>query len=237
MHQGSDTDKRAILRYILHRKLQSVPRAPAALAVLHASEALRALVATPFAHLPRYLPRIIPPNLNPGRATIGRVQSFHAVSDTSKPFITVMPPKQATLGYVKCPQQTLGCGSSELAQRGAGTSYRADASLIYRKFFGLPNGAGTKPQQSTLAFSRQRAEKPDDEGKGGTATIAQADNDDVEMKGGGELEKDHKSGDGELHIKPTGVKLERKLNGSQKLAEQSDLKRLSLLPVHTTQLH
>lgn len=138
-----------------------------------------------------------------------------------------MPPKQATLGYVKCPQQTLGCGSSELAQRGASTSYHADASLIYRKFFGRPNGAGNKPQQSTLAFSRQRVEKPDDEGRGGTATIAQADNDDVEMKDGGGSQRDHESGDGELHIKSTGVKLERKLNGSQGLAEQSDSKRLS----------
>ncbi|KAI7706944.1 DNA ligase, partial [Hortaea werneckii] len=47
-----------------------------------------------------------------------------------------MPPKQATLGYVKSGQQTIG------------------------KFFGNPNGASAAPQQSKLKFSSKAESKP-----------------------------------------------------------------------------
>ncbi|ORY59234.1 uncharacterized protein BCR38DRAFT_376433 [Pseudomassariella vexata] len=50
-----------------------------------------------------------------------------------------MAPKQATLGYVKSSQTTLG------------------------KFFGKPNGAKAAPQQSKLSFATKAAKKPKDE--------------------------------------------------------------------------
>lgn len=95
--------------------------------------------------------------------------------------------------------------------------------MIHRKFFGRPNGAGAKSQQSTLAFSRQRTEKPTDEVKGSTATDVKSEEDDVEMKDDGDAEKGHESGDGKTQAKPTKFKIEGELQGFQDSAEQSEL--------------
>lgn len=67
------------------------------------------------------------------------------------------PPKQATLGYVRSSQSTLGCVSHSVAAW----------LLIHRsKFFGGTTGVSAKPQQAKLAFSSNaskngRTEGPD----------------------------------------------------------------------------
>ena len=71
-----------------------------------------------------------------------------------------MPPKQATLGYVKSKQQTLGCMIPALRL----LSYDlANVHLLNRKFFGQSNGVGAKPQQSTLAFQKPKIAVKDEE--------------------------------------------------------------------------
>ena len=65
-----------------------------------------------------------------------------------------MPPKQATLGYVRHPQQTLGCET-----KGNLFSDRQLTLIWNRKFFGLRDGVSPKKQQSTLAF--KSSPKPD----------------------------------------------------------------------------
>lgn len=66
-----------------------------------------------------------------------------------------MPPKQATLGYVKSSQLTLGCMLRFCAVIRGFT----DNLLHNRKFFKNPNGPKSKPQQSTLAFSTGQSSK------------------------------------------------------------------------------
>ena len=70
----------------------------------------------------------------------------------------IMPPKQATLGYVKSSQQTLGCMHPENP-----TSSRCLTIYLSSKFFGQQqNGPKPKPQQSTLAFNPPKASKSAD---------------------------------------------------------------------------
>lgn len=66
-----------------------------------------------------------------------------------------MPPKQATLGYVRSSQQTLGCTFRGYSV----TRNLADIALFDSKFFGIPQGAKSKPQQSTLAFNSTQSSK------------------------------------------------------------------------------
>ena len=66
-----------------------------------------------------------------------------------------MAPKQATLGYVKSSQQTLGCGFHNRVPT------KVDLVLTLRsKFFGNPNGNKAAPQQSKLKFSSKPEEAP-----------------------------------------------------------------------------
>ena len=58
-----------------------------------------------------------------------------------------MPPKQATLGYVRNSQTTLGCVNSVIAAR-----YLTN-NLLNSKFFSQPNGSRAPAQQSKLASS------------------------------------------------------------------------------------
>lgn len=95
--------------------------------------------------------------------------------------------------------------------------------MIHSKFFGRPNGAGAKPQQSTLGFNRQRTEKPADELKPSTATDVESEEDDVEIKDDGDVKESYESGNGEPQTNPTKVKIEGGLKGFQELAEQSEL--------------
>ncbi|KAI7477332.1 DNA ligase [Hortaea werneckii] len=99
-----------------------------------------------------------------------------------------MPPKQATLGYVKSGQQTIG------------------------KFFGNPNGAPAAPQQSKLKFSSKAEPKPkaektehqktEHETEAGTNGVANGlakkeEQEDIEMEDGSpaDHDKDDMSGD------------------------------------------
>lgn len=69
-----------------------------------------------------------------------------------------MAPKQATLGYVKPAQQTLGCAYSEyLVLYLFGAPINLTSCIDARKFFGNGSAMKPKPQQSTLAFDRGRA--------------------------------------------------------------------------------
>ena len=87
---------------------------------------------------------------------ISRSQQFHFVDVVqSRNYLAVMPPKQATLGYVKSSQQTLGCMSPWETLQAVCLS-----TILYRKFFGQQqNGPKPKPQQSTLAFNPPRPAK------------------------------------------------------------------------------
>ena len=78
----------------------------------------------------------------------GRLLQYHVRAIDERRLITpAMPPKQATLGYVKPSQQTLGCIHVVFAPRQLSTDSNHD-----RKFFAHPNGTKSKAQQSTLAF-------------------------------------------------------------------------------------
>ena len=69
-----------------------------------------------------------------------------------------MPPKQATLGYVKSSQQTLGC----MLPQNLTYEYTINQTAS-RKFFGQPqNGSRPKPQQAKLAFNPLKASKSTD---------------------------------------------------------------------------
>ena len=68
-----------------------------------------------------------------------------------------MPPKQATLGYVRSKQQTLGC--LLLAHHELHFCTATNAYLLFRKFFGRPTGSSPKPQQSKLAFKKPHTTK------------------------------------------------------------------------------
>ena len=70
-----------------------------------------------------------------------------------------MPPKQATLGYVKSGQQTLGC-MLPVNRQSAHSLMRIHP---IRKFFGRPAGSSPKPQQSKLAFQRPHTIKAAEE--------------------------------------------------------------------------
>ena len=71
----------------------------------------------------------------------------------------MMPPKQATLGYVKSGQQTLGC-MLPVDRQFAHSLMRI---CPIRKFFGRPTGSSPKPQQSKLAFQRPHTTKAAEE--------------------------------------------------------------------------
>ena len=69
-----------------------------------------------------------------------------------------MPPKQATLGYVKSSQQTLGCMLPSNP-----TLEHIINHITFRKFFGqTQNGSKPNPQQSKLAFNPPKASKSAD---------------------------------------------------------------------------
>lgn len=93
-----------------------------------------------------------------------------------------MAPKQATLGYVRPSQSTLTCGPRDHL-------YGSPAlmCLCHRKFFGKPNGAPAKTQQSKLSFStKSKADKKDEEVK------AEPDSSSEELKEGEENDVDVK---------------------------------------------
>ena len=71
------------------------------------------------------------------------------------PLLPIMPPKQATLGYVKSGQQTLGCMLPVNRQ----SAHSLMRICPVRKFFGRPTGSSPKPQQSKLAFQRPHTTK------------------------------------------------------------------------------
>jgi DNA ligase-1 len=87
-----------------------------------------------------------------------------------------MPPKQATLGYVKDSQTTLRCVN--LLAHGQQCEALTDGSL-FSKFFKNPNGITPKeaPKQSKLAFST----KSNTNGAAPVATTSSAQGD-VDMK-------------------------------------------------------
>jgi len=62
-----------------------------------------------------------------------------------------MPPKQATLGYVRDSQTTLGLVMTLFVFWPKLT--------LYRNFFGKPNGTKPPPKQSTLSFSTKSSSK------------------------------------------------------------------------------
>jgi DNA ligase-1 len=84
-----------------------------------------------------------------------------------------MPPKQATLGYVKDPQTTLGCVCF--------LYYFFESFLMHMllvsKFFGQPNGTKPPAKQSKLSFSSKSAAKQDLR-----SSNSSKENEDVEMK-------------------------------------------------------
>lgn len=87
-----------------------------------------------------------------------------------------MPPKQATLGYVKSSQTTIGwvkvfCSSVldiayslSFLVSSPGIRICKYANLSLSKFFGKPNGSKPTPtQQTKLSFATKSAKKPKDE--------------------------------------------------------------------------
>ncbi|KAI7707924.1 DNA ligase, partial [Hortaea werneckii] len=119
-----------------------------------------------------------------------------------------MPPKQATLGYVKSGQQTIG------------------------KFFGNPNGASAAPQQSKLKFSskaesKSKAEKTEHETEASTNGVANGlakkeEQEDVKVENGSPVE--HKegetSGDAAVKKEPSPSSPSRKRSAPK--AEESE---------------
>ena len=85
----------------------------------------------------------------------------------------------------------------------------------FSKFFGRPNGTGSKPQQSTLAFNKHRPAKPADGTEDGATTSTKAEDDDVKMKEDDDADGDHKMEDEES----VGMKEEGDQEASQHLAE------------------
>ena len=63
-----------------------------------------------------------------------------------------MAPKQATLGYVKSGQRTLGC----IVLRYSTQTTFPNWFGVGSKFFGNPNGVAPEPQQSKLAFKNPK---------------------------------------------------------------------------------
>ncbi|KAI7013959.1 hypothetical protein KC355_g4850, partial [Hortaea werneckii] len=124
-----------------------------------------------------------------------------------------MPPKQATLGYVKSGQQTIG------------------------KFFGNPNGASAAPQQSKLKFSSKAESKPkaekaeqqktEHEAEASTNGVANGlakkeEQEDVKMEDGspGEHKEDGTSGDAAVKKESSPNSPSRKRSAAR--AEESD---------------
>lgn len=104
-----------------------------------------------YARIPRlfnYVARLVPYPLQ-AAPTSQALQQHTLASAPLWGLHATMPPKQATLGYVKSSQQTLGC----MLQTTPVVRNIANRTLFDSKFFGNPQGAKSKPQQSTLAFN------------------------------------------------------------------------------------
>ena len=84
-------------------------------------------------------------------AILKSTSKFHTLIDT-------MPPKKATLGYVKSRQRTLGCMLLAHVYRPT----TANGHVESRKYFHPPTRASNNPQQSTLAFQNPKSTKKEE---------------------------------------------------------------------------
>jgi len=84
-----------------------------------------------------------------------------------------MPPKQATLGYVKDSQTNITCVFRRISRYFA---VFANTASWNSKFFGAPNGPKPPAKQSKLAFSSKSTSN------GATNSSASKENDDVDME-------------------------------------------------------
>jgi DNA ligase 1 len=89
-----------------------------------------------------------------------------------------MPPKQATLGYVKDSQTNITCVPLRTCQ----VNQFTNADSWYRKFFGNPNGPKPPAKQSKLSFSSKSTSN------GAPSSSASRGNEDVDMADAGEPE-------------------------------------------------
>lgn len=85
-----------------------------------------------------------------------------------------MPSTQATLGYVKSSQTTLGCDSRPACLEGQ----QANPHVPHSKFFGQPNGTKAPPKQSKLSFSTKASSKNDP-----SSSNSAKENEDIDMAG------------------------------------------------------
>lgn len=101
------------------------------------------LFSTPALHLNRF-----------GRHTTSlEAPRFSTFASYIAPYHTsllAMAPKQATIGYVKSSQMTLGCAAILFSPHRSRT---LRLTTFLSKFFGNPNGSKAPAQQTKLAFS------------------------------------------------------------------------------------